>query len=171
MIVPDLLERSVMDLEQKVQALIEPGIEAMGFRLVRVIYFGGKQPRLQIMAERKDGSVISVDNCASISRSVSAVLDVDDPIASAYALEVSSPGIDRPLVREEDFERYAGFDIKAQTGQTIDGRKRFKGRLKGIKEGIVSIEMDNTVFELPYQDIHKAKLLLSDELIAASQGK
>ncbi len=160
-----------MDFEAVVKALIEPGIEAMDFNLVRVSYSGGKEPRLQIMAERKDGSNVSVGDCADISRSVSAILDVDDPIAGAYALEVSSPGIDRPLVREEDFERFAGFEIKAQTGQTIDGRKRFRGRLKGIKQGIVSIEMDNTVFKLPYQDIHKAKLLLTDDLIAASQGK
>ena len=159
-----------MEVEDKVLDLIEPGITAMGFRLVKVNYFGGKQPRLQIMAERADGANVSVDNCADISRSISAVLDVDDPIAGAYALEVSSPGIDRPLVREEDFEKYAGFEIKAQTGQSIDGRKRFKGRLKGIREGIVSIEMDNTIFKLPYQDIHKAKLLLTDDLIAASQG-
>ena len=159
-----------MELEQLVQNLIEPGIEAMGYRLVKINYFGGNQPRLQIMAERQDGKHFSVSDCADVSRNVSAVLDVDDPIAGAYALEVSSPGIDRPLVREEDFEKYTGFQIKAQTGQSIEGRKRFKGRLKGIREGIVSIEMDNTVFKLPYQDIHKAKLLLTDDLIAASQG-
>lgn len=159
-----------MELEQKIQTLIEPGIQAMGFRLVKVSYFGGNQPRLQIMAERVNGKNMSVDDCANISRSVSAVLDVEDPITGAYALEVSSPGIDRPLVREEDFERFAGFEVKAQTGHPIEGRKRFKGRLKGIREGIVSIEMENTIFELPYQDIHKAKLLLTDDLIAASQG-
>ncbi len=154
-----------------IQALIEPGIQAMGFNLVRVDFSDGGQPRLQIMAERKDGGVMSVDDCAGISRNVSAVLDVDDPIAGPYALEVSSPGIDRPLVREEDFERFAGFEIKAQTGHAIAGRKRFRGRLKGIRQGIVSIEMADAVFELPYQDINKAKLLLSDELIAASRGK
>ena len=160
-----------MDIEQRVQALIEPGVQAMNYRLVRVSYTGGKEPRLQIMAERVDGKVISVDDCANISRTVSAVLDVDDPIAGAYALEVSSPGIDRPLVREEDYERFAGFEIKAQTGQAVEGRKRFRGRLKGIKDGIVSVEMENTIFKLPYQDIHKAKLLLTDDLIAAAQGK
>ncbi len=154
-----------------VQQLIEPGIQAMNFRLVQISYSGGKHPTLQIMAERQDGSLINVDDCAQISRSISAVLDVDDPIAGAYALEVSSPGIDRPLVRQEDYQRYAGFEIKAQTGQTIDGRKRFRGRLQGIKEGIVSIETKDAVFKLPYQDIHKAKLLLSDDLIAACQGK
>jgi len=159
-----------VELEQLVQALIEPGIQAMGFRLVRVSYTGGNQPRLQIMAERRDGGNVSVGDCARISHSVSAVLDVEDPIAGAYALEVSSPGIDRPLVREEDFERYAGFEIKAQVGRSIDGRKRFRGRLKGIKDGMVSIEMENVTFELPYQDINKAKLLLTDDLIAASQG-
>ena len=160
-----------MEIDQLVQALIEPGIQAMNFRLVRVSYKSGKEARLQIMAERMDGKVISVDDCANISRTVSAVLDVDDPIAGAYALEVSSPGIDRPLVREEDFERFTGFEIKAQTGQAVDGRKRFRGRLKGIKDGIVSIEMEKTIYKLPYQDIHKAKLLLTDDLIAAAQGK
>ncbi len=160
-----------MDLEQRVQALIEPGILAMDYRLVRVSYTSGKEARLQIMAERADGGVISVGDCARISHSVSAVLDVEDPITSAYALEVSSPGIDRPLVREEDFDRFAGYEIKAQTSRTVDGRKRFRGRLKGIKKGIVSIEMNNAIYELPYQDINQAKLLLTDDLIAASQGK
>ncbi len=160
-----------MEIEQRLQDLIEPGIQAMGFQVVRVHYSGGKQPRLQIMAERADGAEITVDDCAQISRTVSATLDVEDPIDGAYALEVSSPGIDRPLVRPEDFERYTGFKIKAQTGQPVEGRKRFKGRLQGIKEGVVRIEVDNTIFELPYQDIHKAKLLLTDDLISAAEER
>ena len=160
-----------MGLVLRIEEIITPTVEALGFRLVKVDYTGGRNPRLQIMAEQADTGRMTVDDCASVSRAVSAVLDVEDPLAGAYALEVSSPGIDRPLVRFEDFEKFSGFDAKIETSRAIDGRKRFKGRLVSVKDGIVRIEIKDQVFDLAFQDIDKAKLLLSDELIAASEGQ
>ena len=140
------------------------------FRLVSINYTAGKTPRLQIMAEHAETGRMNVEDCENVSRTISAVLDVEDPLVGAYALEISSPGIDRPLVELEDFEKFLGFDAKVEISKAVDGRKRFKGRLRTVKEGIVTIESKNEVFELAYQDIEKAKLLLSDELIAASEG-
>src|ERR1700691_3534201 len=111
--------------------IIEPSLEAMGYRLVRVAFLGARRATLQIMAERLDDTPMTVEDCTEISRSVSALLDVADPIADAYMLEVSSPGIDRPLTRPEDYDRFAGFEAKIELGQPIDGRKRFRGRLLG----------------------------------------
>jgi len=115
-----------MAVEHRIRSLIEPSIEEMGFDLVRVRYSGAKRPTLQIMADRKDETPISVTDCANISRAVSAIMDVDDPITEAYALEVSSPGIDRPLVRPRDYERFAGFEAKFETTRLIDGQKRYR---------------------------------------------
>src|SRR5712675_2493030 len=103
----------------------------MGYRLVRVAVLGAGRATLQIMAERRDDASMTVDDCADISRSVSALLDVADPIAGAYTLEVSSPGIDRPLVRPEDYERFTGFEARIELARPVDGRKRFRGRLLG----------------------------------------
>ena len=159
-----------MEFTHRIEGIITPSVEAMGFRLVSVTFTGGKNPRLQIMAEHTATGRMNVEDCANVSRMISAVLDVEDPLAGAYMLEISSPGIDRPLVSLEDFEKYLGFDAKVETSRAIDGRKRFKGRLLTVKEGIVTIDAKDDVFELAYQDIDKAKLLLSDELIAASEG-
>jgi ribosome maturation factor RimP len=113
---------------------------------------------------------MTVDDCADISRSVSAILDVADPIAEAYTLEVSSPGIDRPLVRPDDYVRFAGFEAKVETSAAINGRKRFKGRLLGFEDGHVLLALDDgTRVSLAFEDIARAKLLLTDELIAAAQ--
>ena len=121
------------------------------------------------MAERSDGATMTVENCAEISRALSALLDVEDPIEGAYNLEVSSPGIDRPLVRLEDFARFAGFEAKIETARPVDGRKRFSGRLDGVSEGRVRLDLgDGEVAAVPYEDIREAKLVLTDELIAAS---
>jgi len=158
-----------MENSRRIDALIRPTVEAMGFRLVRVQFIGGDRPSLQIMAEDADGKM-SIDDCARISRAISAVLDVEDPIAGPYALEVSSPGIDRPLISEDDFRRFAGFQAKVEMGRPIDGRRRFKGRLRGLEDGMVGIESEKETHELPYQDITKAKLILTDDLIAASKG-
>jgi ribosome maturation factor RimP len=113
----------------------------MGFELVRVRLMGGQTPTLQIMAERPDGG-IEVDDCAEISTAVSAVLDVEDPITDAYTLEVSSPGIDRPLTRLKDFDTYEGYEAKLETAELIDGRKRFKGVLAGVEGDEVLINVD-----------------------------
>jgi len=150
-------------------SLIEPALEAMGYALVRVALVGGtSRPTLQVMAERKDGADMSVDDCADISEAVSAILDVEDPIAGAYTLEVSSPGIDRPLVKKADYERFAGFEAKLETAQPIDGRKRFRGRVLGTNDDAVRVRLDTgEEVNLPLDGIAKAKLVLTDELIAA----
>ncbi len=145
----------------------------MGFELLRVTFSGGDTRRLQIMAERRDRQAMDVDDCAEISRAVSALLDVSDPIPSAYTLEVTSPGIDRPLLRPEDYERFAGFDARIETHEPlgIEGRKRFKGRLRGLDGDTVVIRAEDGDQRVPFASIRKAKLLLTDELIEASQQR
>lgn len=156
---------------RRIEGIVTPSIEAMGFDVVRVMITGGQRPTLQIMADRRDGSMISVDDCAEISRTVSAVLDVEDPIAGEYTLEVSSPGIDRPLTRIKDFERWAGFDARVDMAIPVDGRKRFSGRLKGVADGErVQIEIEGgALTELPFDGISRAKLVLTDALLEASR--
>lgn len=159
-----------MDFQERLAGIVTPTLEAMGYELVRVQMSGKLRPTLQIMAERKDGVAMTVDDCADISHALSAVLDVEDPIQGAYSLEISSPGIDRPLTRPQDFARFAGFDAKVEMTHPVDNRKRFKGRLLGIDEaGLVRLAADDGgEFALPFADISKAKLVLTDELIAAS---
>jgi ribosome maturation factor RimP len=150
-------------------SMIEPTLESMGYALVRVALVGGaSRPTLQVMVERSDGAAMSVDDCSDISDAVSAILDVEDPISGAYVLEVSSPGIDRPLVKRADFERFAGFEAKLETAQPVDGRKRFRGRVLGTNADRVRVRLDTgEELELPLDGIAKAKLVLTDELIAA----
>jgi ribosome maturation factor RimP len=149
--------------------MIAPSIEAMGYRLVRVTFTGGRRPTLQIMAERRDEAAMTVDDCADISHAVSALLDVADPIPVAYALEVSSPGIDRPLIERADFVRFAGYEAKVEMNHLIDGRKRFRGRLLGADDGAVRIAFDDREVALPLADIVRAKLVLTDELLSAAR--
>jgi ribosome maturation factor RimP len=163
-----------MDLLDRVHDIIEPAIEAMGYELVRVHHSGGRRPVLQVMVERADRVPMNVDDCAEVSRAVSAVLDVEDPIPGEYVLEVSSPGIDRPLTRLADFERFAGFEAKVETEAPVEGRKRFRGRLDGVAENRVRLLVDaggtmQTV-ALPFGTIRRARLVLTDDLIAASGG-
>lgn len=120
-----------MEPIRRIEKMIAPALTEMGFALVRIHLSGGARPVLQIMAERGDESGMTVDDCAAISHTVSAILDVEDPISGTYTLEVSSPGIDRPLVRRRDFERFSGFEAKIETHGAIDGRRRFRGRLAG----------------------------------------
>ena len=115
----------------RIAQTIEPSLEAMGYRLVRVVITSGRRATLQVMAERIDDRPMTVDDCAQISHSVSALLDVADPIAGAYMLEISSPGIDRPLVRPEDYDRFSGFEARIELARPLEGRKRFRGRLLG----------------------------------------
>ena len=117
-----------MGQEDRVREVITPALDSMGCELVRVQLSGDKRKTLQIMAERADGANMTVDDCAAISKEISALLDVDDPIRDAYSLEVSSPGIDRPLVRLKDFENYAGFDARVDMNFLVEGRKKFKGK-------------------------------------------
>ena len=145
--------------------MIEPALEGLGFRLVRVYVTGGPAATLQIMAERKDGQTMTVEDCADISRQISAVLDVEDPISSAYTLEVSSPGIDRPLTRPKDFQRFAGYEARLETRQPIDGRRKFTGRILGIEGEVVKLKDEAGEVALPYDAIQKARLVLTDELL------
>ena len=157
------------DLLSKVEALIRPTLAAMGYDLVRVQLMGGGRPVLQIMAERLDRAGMTVDDCADISRAVSAVLDVEDPIPSAYALEVSSPGIDRPLVRAVDFDRFAGYEAKLEMKQPINGQRRFKGKLAGTEGDDVRMETEAGPVRVKLALIQRAKLVLTDELLAQAR--
>jgi ribosome maturation factor RimP len=153
-----------------IAAVVEPVLGDLGFRLVRVKIQGdGRDRVVQLMAERSDGS-ITVDDCEAISKGVSPVLDVADPISGAYRLEVSSPGIDRPLVRPSDFEDWSGHEAKIELKEPIDGRKRFKGFLEGFEDGEVRIKADTGEhgiqhLGLPVHLIADAKLVLTDELV------
>lgn len=160
-----------MSSTEQIRAIIAPSIEALGYEVVRVKLAGSTRKVLQIMAEPADGRVMSVEDCARVSRAISAILDVEDPIAGAYSLEVSSPGIDRPLTRPKDYDRYAGHEAKFETHEPVDGRKRFKGVLKGVKENAVEIESEGETVALPLESIAKAKLVLTDSLIAAYQAQ
>jgi ribosome maturation factor RimP len=158
-----------MELERRIAAMIEPSLEGMGYELVRVLMQGRTQAVLQVMAERKDGAAMTVEDCADISRQISALLDVDDPISGAYSLEVSSPGIDRPLTRAKDYETYAGFEAKLETEEPVEGRKRFRGKLLGLDaQGCVKLAADGTEWAVPLTMVKGAKLVLTDDLIAAS---
>lgn len=154
--------------------LIEPTLRDLGFELVQVRLSGGTRRTLQVMAEPIDRThSMTVDDCAEISHAVSAVLDVADPISGEYTLEVSSPGIDRPLVREDDFTRFAGFEAKVETAEPLAGRKRFTGILEGLAEGEVRLRQDGELVKIPYALVRKAKLTLSDALLksVASQQR
>ena len=160
-----------MSLVEQIEALIGPTIGAMGFDIVRVQLSGNKRQRLQVMAEPCGGGTITVDDCARVSRAIAAVLEVEDPIPGAYTLEVSSPGIDRPLVRLGDFERYAGFEARVETGRPIHGRKRFRGCLLGVDGDAVRLRVEDASVALPYADIIRAKLVLTDALLAAGGNR
>lgn len=153
----------------EIDGLIRPSLEAMGYRLVRVAAGGGRRATLQVMAERIDDRPMSVEDCSEISHTVSALLDVADPIASAYVLEVSSPGIDRPLVRREDYERFAGFEAKLELSRPLEGRRRFRGRLLGLDGDSVRLDLGPDIVALPLAGIARAKLVLTDALLAATR--
>ena len=158
----DLIAKTSMD--KRLAEIITPVIEDLGFVLVRVRLMGGNTATLQIMAERPDGR-IEVDDCAAISTAVSATLDVEDPIEDQYTLEVSSPGIDRPLTRLKDFDLWEGYVAKLETTELIDGRKRFKGNLTGTENDEVLIEIEEGTIGLKFDWLADAKLVLTDDLI------
>ncbi len=153
-------------LETGIERLVTPALEAMGMMVVRVRLTGQPDKTLQIMVEPDDGSTVTVDQCGKISRAVSALLDVEDPVRGAYSLEISSPGIDRPLVKPADFERFAGHVAKIETRRPLEGRKRFRGRLLGLAGGDVRIDAEDGVAAIPLAEIAAAKLVLTDALIA-----
>jgi ribosome maturation factor RimP len=156
----------------RVARIVEPVAEDMGFRLVRVRMTG---KTLQIMAERPDGS-FSIEDCEKLSRAISPLLDIEDPIRGKYALEVSSPGIDRPLVRPSDFESWSGHEAKIEMTAPLAGRKRFRGILEGFLDGEVRLflpaeakDSEDVLIGLPFSEIGSAKLVMTDHLIEASQ--
>lgn len=166
--VTTLVARAAID--RRLADIVAPTVAGMGFRLVRLRLMGGKRITLQIMAERapdtEGAGTMEVEDCAKLSRALSAVLDVEDPIEREYTLEVSSPGIDRPLTRIEDFERWEGHEARIETGEMIEGRKRFKGILAGTEGSEVLIQVEQGTIGLEFDWIADAKLVLTDELIA-----
>ena len=159
---PDLIAKAAID--RRLAEVVQPVIEGMGFELVRVRLLGGKTKTVQIMAERPEGG-IDVDECAQISTAVSAVLDVEDPIAENYTLEVSSPGIDRPLTRLKDFDNWQGYEAKIETTEMVDGQRRFKGELAGVAEDEVLLTIPQGTIGLKFDWLSDAKLVLTEDLI------
>ena len=160
-----------LDKTADIARLDEPTLQSMGFELVRVQYGSGSgRPTLQIMVERQDRQPMAVEDCADISRQISALLDVEDLIEGAYALEISSPGIDRPLVRPDDYQRFAGFEARLELSHPLDGRRRFRGRIGELADGRVRIIEGAGEYRLPLEQINKAKLVLTDDLIAATSA-
>lgn len=159
----DLIAKAAID--KRLAEIVQPVIEDLGFELVRVRLSTGKATILQIMAERPTGG-IEVDDCAKISTEVSASLDVEDPIVEEYALEVSSPGIDRPLTRLKDFTAWEGYEARIETSELIEGQRRFKGELRGVQDGEVLIEIQQGIIGLNFDWLSDAKLILTDQLIA-----
>ena len=152
-----------------VTKLIEPEVKALGLDLVRVAMIGGKSdPTLQVMAERPDTRQLTIDDCSDLSRKISDLLDEADPIEDAYRLEVSSPGIDRPLTRLADYTDWTGHEARIRFDQPIDGAKQVSGIIDGIAGDIVRISTTKGLREVPFQSIASAKLLLTDKLIAAT---
>lgn len=156
-------------LEEK----ISPDLEALGFEVVRVAITGeGGRRSLQVMADRADGSLINIDDCTSISVTLSDLFEADDPLDGAYNLEVSSAGVDRPLTRAKDFTAYAGFEAKIQTRRPLNGRKKFRGILEGLSDTeAVLIAIDGDQVEVPLTEIDRAQLILTDELLAAAAAQ
>lgn len=158
----DLIAKAAID--RRIADIITPVVEDMGFEIVRVRLMSGKETILQIMVQRPDGQ-IEVDECGKVSTAISATLDVEDPIVEVYNLEVSSPGIDRPLTRLKDFEQWEGFEAKIETDELIDGRRRFKGDLAGVEGDEVLIEIEEGTIGLKFAWLSDAKLVLTDDLI------
>jgi ribosome maturation factor RimP len=165
----DLIAKAAID--RRIAEIVTPTVEGLGFEVVRIRLMGGQSKTLQIMADRPEGG-IEVDDCARISTAVSAVLDVEDPLADAYTLEVSSPGIDRPLTRLKDFATWAGHEARLETQDLIDGRRRFKGILAGVEGDEVLIELEPQgdadeplTIGLKFDWLADAKLVLTDDLI------
>lgn len=156
-------------LDDRLSELLTPAIEAAGFECVRIRVSGSKNLTLQVMAERPDGTM-SAEDCAELSRALSTVLEESDPIENAYTLEVSSPGIDRPLTRLKDFERWEGFAAKIELTEAVENQKRFRGHLAGVEEDNVlfDIEGEEETALIPFGLIASAKLILTDELITES---
>lgn len=155
-----------MQNKHHLQDMLEPIISELGYETVRIITIGQANPTLQVMIDRLDGKDIVVEDCAKVSRKVSEVLDEKDPIKDQYNLEVSSPGLDRPLTKPEHFARFAGYEAKVETDELIENRKRFKGKIISIDgENTIRFEMDGTEYAIPFDAVSKAKIVITDELL------
>ncbi len=165
----DAPEPQHASLEARLAAIVAPTLESMGYELVRVAVLGRDRPTVQVMADKADGSQITVADCEAISHALGAVLDVEDPIPGAWSLEISSAGIDRPLTRVKDWNRFAGHLARAETLAPIEGRRRFSGIALGADENGARLRLeDGNEIVLPLNAIRRAKLVLTDELIAAT---
>jgi ribosome maturation factor RimP len=166
---PESDDRRHASLEARLAAIVAPTLESMGFELVRVVVLGRDRPTVQVMADRADGAQIAVHDCEAISHALGAVLDVEDPIPGAWSLEVSSAGIDRPLTRPKDWNRYAGHLARVEAAAPIDGRRRFSGIVLGADDDAARLRLDDgSEIALPLPAIRRAKLVLTDALIAAT---
>jgi ribosome maturation factor RimP len=156
-------------LEARIAAIVAPTLADMGYDLVRVSVLGRDRPTVQVMADRADGNLIAVEDCEAISHALGAVLDVEDPLPGAWNLEISSAGIDRPLTRVKDWNRFAGHQARAEVNVPVDGRKRFSGVVLGADGRLARMRLDDgTEVALPLADLRRAKLVLTDALIEAT---
>ena len=153
--------------EKRIAGIVRPIVEELGYSLVRLRIGGGRSKRLQIMAERPGGGM-EIDDCAKVSKAVSAAMDVEDPISEAYTLEVSSPGIDRPLTRLTDFSDWKGHLARVELTEPVDGRRRFKGSIVGVNGTEVQIDTDGITAELEFAMISNARLVLTDALLKSA---
>lgn len=155
-----------MQHKHPLQELLEPVISGLGYETVRIMTIGQANPTLQIMIDKLDGSDIVVEDCAKVSRGLSEILDEKDPISGKYNLEVSSPGLDRPLTKPEHFKRFAGNEAKVETDELVGNRKRFKGVIRSIDEqNQIHLEMDGEEYAIPFDAVSKAKIVITDELL------
>ena len=158
------------ELERRLEAIVVPALEGMGFELVRLMLMGGREQRLQIMVERPGAGTATIEECTAVSRTISAILDVEDPIGGAYTLEVSSPGIDRPLTRPKDYSRWSGHLARIETAEPLDGRRRFKGVLMGLDGETVLVRLEEGgEARVPLSLIQRAKLVLTDALLTEAR--
>jgi len=158
-----------MELTRRIYELIGPTVEGLGFDVVRIDLSGQNNLCLQVMAEPLDGTGMTVEGCAKVSRAISAIMDVEDPITGNYTLEVSSPGLDRPLVKLRDFEKFSGNEVKVEMTRAQDGQRRFRGQLLGVVEENVRLLMQGEEILLPYADIMRSKLVITDEFLKGTQ--
>jgi ribosome maturation factor RimP len=166
----DQREPQNTSLEARIAGIVEPSLAHMGYELVRVAVLGRDRPTVQIMVDRADGASISIEDCELLGRHFNTVMNVEDPIPGAWTLEISSPGIDRPLTRVKDWNRFAGHAARAEVVAPINGRKRFFGIVLGADESVARLRLDDGgEVALPLIDIRRAKLVLTDALIEASQ--
>ncbi len=158
--------RATNPVEERVIALVEPTASGLGFRVVRVRVSGNRRKRLQIMAERLSDGEMGIDDCTRLSRALAPVFDLEDPIPGEYDLEISSPGIDRPLMRIEDFERFVGHAAKIETAAMTDGQRRYKGVIASVDGDVIVLETDTGEARLNFSALSDARLVLTDKLIA-----